>query len=260
MLYARSDAGGTSFEPQRNLMTVTTTLDGGGSIAADAAGGVFAAWHANALDGSDGEDARRVWIARSTNDGETFAGEAPVSDPVTGVCGCCALRLFTDAHGALHLMYRSATDVVHRDIYALVSRDAGRTFSGGRVHDWEIGACPMTSMAMAEAERLWRAWETDGQVYFQALDSAEPPLAPPLGASAGDAGSRKHPRLAVLPDGRLLLAWAEGTGWARGGSVAWQAFDSAGRPLGTGGRQAGLPAWSFPAVVARPDGGFTILY
>ena len=42
MLYARRIAG-TAFEPQRNLMTETTNLDGGGSIAADDRGGDYVA-------------------------------------------------------------------------------------------------------------------------------------------------------------------------------------------------------------------------
>ena len=148
MLYARSNAAGTAFEAQRNLMSETTNLDGGGSIAADERGGVYVAWHANALSGEDGEDARRVWIARSADDGVTFGKERAVSDPATGVCGCCALRLVATAGGELQLLYRSATGKVHRDIYSMVSRDQAGTFESTRVQGWEIGACPMTSMSM----------------------------------------------------------------------------------------------------------------
>ena len=151
MLYARSNAAGTAFEPQRNLMSETTNLDGGGSIAADERGGVYVAWHANLVSGEDGEDARRVWVARSADDGVTFGKERAVSDPATGVCGCCALRLAATPGGELQLLYRSATAKVHRDIYSIVSRDQGRTFDGARVHEWEIGACPMTSMSIAAA-------------------------------------------------------------------------------------------------------------
>src|SRR5687768_14232068 len=65
MLYARSMVNGTNaFEPQRNLMTRTTDLDGGGSIAVDERG-VYVAWHANGADGEGGEAARRVWLSRS---------------------------------------------------------------------------------------------------------------------------------------------------------------------------------------------------
>jgi hypothetical protein len=258
MLYARSNATGTAFEPQRNLMTQTTNLDGGGSIAVDERGGVYVAWHAHPVSGEGGEEARRVWIARSADDGDTFSAEYAVSDPATGVCGCCALRLASPRPGELQILYRSATATVNRDIYALVSRDRGQTFAGSRVHRWEIGACPMTSMSILGGAATLRAWETDGQVYFTAGGDATP-KSPPVAANA-QPPRRKHPRLAMSKDGKVLLAWAEGTAWARGGSIGWQLFGRDGRPTQPSGSAAGLPVWSFPAVLARPDGSFTILY
>ena len=200
MLYARANAAGTAFEPQRNLMTETTNLDGGGSIAADDRGGIYVAWHGNPLSGKGGEDERRVWIARSDDDGATFGKERPVSDPATGVCGCCALRLVATRAGELQLLYRSATAMVHRDIYSLVSRDQGRTFEGGRVQGWEIGACPMTSMSIVAGTRVLRAWETDGQVYFNSTAPGDSPKAPAVTATT-ESQRRKHPRLAVNAQG-----------------------------------------------------------
>jgi len=259
MLYARANAAGTAFEPQRNLMTRTTNLDGGGSIAADARGGVYVAWHGNSITGEDGEDARRIWIARSADDGVTFETERPVSDPATGVCGCCAVRLAATPGGELQLLYRAATDKVHRDIYSMVSRDQGRTFAGARVQGWEIGACPMTSMSIVAGSRVLRAWETDGQVYFNSTAAGDPPKTPPV-AGGSEPMRRKHPRLAVNQQGTVLLAWTDGTAWARGGSLAWQAFGADGRPTSVEGTRPGIPVWSFAAVLARPDGGFTIFY
>ena len=59
----------------------------------------------------------------------------------------------------------------------------------------------------------------------------------------------------------MLLAWTEGTGWQKGGSLAWQLFDRSGRPLAEKGRLDGaIPVWSLASVVVRPDGDFTILY
>ncbi len=259
MLYARANAAGTAYEPQRNLMSRTTNLDGGGSIAADERGGIYVAWHGNPIDGEDGEDARRVWIARSADDGVTFEKERPVSDPSTGVCGCCSLRLAAIPGGELHLLYRAATAMVHRDVYSMVSLDQGRTFDGARVQGWEIGACPMTSMAIVAGTRVLRAWETDGQVYFNSTAASDPPKAPPL-TGTGESMRRKHPRLAVNQQGTVLLAWTEGTAWARGGSLAWQAFGADGRPTAVKGTRPGIPVWSFATVLARPDGGFTIFY
>jgi hypothetical protein len=258
MLYARSNAAATAFEPQRNLMTQTTNLDGGGSIAVDDGGGVYVAWHAHPISGEGGEEARRVWIARSTNDGETFTAEYPVSEPSTGVCGCCALRIAATRRGELQILYRSATAMVNRDIYLMVARDRGQTFAGTRLHKWEIAACPMTSMSIVAGGTPLRAWETDGQVYFTAGDSMDPKSPPP--ATNAPTPPRKHPRLAVNKDGTMLLVWAEGTAWARGGSVAWQAFGRDGQPATTRDSAPGLPVWGFAAVLAKPDGTFAILY
>ena len=258
MLYARMIPPSRTFEPQRNLMTRSTNLDGGGSIAADDRGGVYVAWHANGADGG-GEESRRVWIARSLDDGRTFAAEAAISDPATGVCGCCALRLFADHRGDLHMLYRSATNKAHRDIYSLLSRDRAQTFTGGRVQGWEIGACPMTSMSIAGGKPLVGAWETDGQVYFAPLDSTDRFSAPPV-TDPGQSPRRKHPRVAVNGSGTVLLTWTQGTSWARGGSLAWQAFTPDGRPTTVKGSRPGVPVWSFSAVVARPDGSFAVFY
>lgn len=258
MLYARSDPSRRAFEPQRNLITRTTNLDGGGSIAADPDGGVFVAWHAHPASGEGTEEARRVWLARSEDDGATFSREEAVAGEKTGVCGCCALRLAASGAGDLHLLYRSATATVHRDIHSLISRDRGRTFAGAKLHEWNVGACPMTSMAIADAQGgVLQAWETDGQVFFGRRGAAGPPQAPPAGPGSP---RRKHPRLAVGADGTVLLVWTEGTSWAKGGALAWQAFAPDGRATAMKGSKPGVPAWGFAAAVARPDGGFTIVY
>jgi len=256
LLYSRS-RGAAAFEAQRNLITQTTNLDGGGAIAASG-NTVAVGWHAHPASGEGGEEARRVWLAQSQDEGAAFSRERAISDPSTGVCGCCGLRMLASA-GDLHALYRSATNGTGRDTYALRSRDGGRTFQSQRVHPWEIGACPMTTMAIAGRERLFQAWETDGQVYFTALDRPERPTAPVMTVVNDDA-RRKHPRLAVNRDGSILLVWTEGTAWARGGSIAWQVFDPAGSPTSVRGSRPGLPVWGFAAAVARPDGGFTIIY
>src|SRR3954464_7567890 len=47
MLYARLNDAQTAFEPQKNVITSNVGLDGGGSVAADATGNVYVAWHAS---------------------------------------------------------------------------------------------------------------------------------------------------------------------------------------------------------------------
>ena len=259
-LYARSSVDGRAFETQRNLTRRSYGIDGGGSIAADALGHVYAAWHGLAIGGENGEDHRRVWVARSDDEGAIFGEEQPAWREPTGACGCCGLRLFSAAPNGLFLLYRSATALTHRDMYLLESNDNARSFHGAEVQPWNIGACPMTSMSMAAAgSRVIGAWETAGQVYFGDIDVKAARIPTPIGAP-GDGGTRKHPRVAIGPNGDVLFAWTEGAAWARGGSLAWQLFDRAGRAVGAKGVADGVPVWSFAAVFPRPDGGFVILY
>jgi len=79
-------------------------------------------------------------------------------------------------------------------------------------------------------------------------------------APAPGAGKRKHPTVAISSNGTMLLAWTEGTGWNKGGSVAWQLFDASGSPLTEKGRAPGVPVWGLVAATARPDGTFLIFY
>jgi hypothetical protein len=258
LLYSRSTPAGTSFEPQRNLMRRTWALDGGASLAVEASGSVFVAWHAQSNDDATGsEGTRRLWIARSADAGQRFEEERAAWDRATGACACCGVRAFSASAGTLFVMYRSAAEMVNRDVHVLRSADKGRSFSGASVDSWTIESCPMTSMSLAESGgRVFGAWETAGNVYFRAVDGAAPDTR--IGPSAAPSAVRKHPRLAAA-SGEVLLVWSEGTAWARGGSVGWQRFDAAGRPLGEPQWRAGVPAWSFAAAVADPA-RFTIFY
>jgi hypothetical protein len=234
-------------------------LDGGGSVAADDAGNVYVAWHAPEP-GTRGENNRCVWLARSTDEGKTFAREERANRDATGACGCCGMRVFADKKGALFVLYRSASEVIHRDLYVLASTNQGTTFRGWKVHPWEVGTCPMSSMAFTESsEGTVGAWETDGQVYCSPLepDGGKPPR--PLPAP-GTARGRKHPVVARNAAGETILVWTEGMGWNRGGSFAWQVFDKAGKPTENQGKRDGVPTWSLVAVFARADGVFAILY
>src|SRR5438105_477663 len=85
MLYARLNDAGDAFEPQRNLITSATGLDGGGSVAADDAGNVYVGWHAP-TPGMKGEENRTVWLATSSDDGKTFAPETRMITQSTGAC------------------------------------------------------------------------------------------------------------------------------------------------------------------------------
>ncbi len=264
MLYARSVPGPggkeISFEPQRNLMQQTSALDGGGTVAADRAGDVYVAWHGRTEDAGPGEAARRMWVVRSKDDGANFSAEAPVLERQTGACGCCGTRALADRDGTLYVLYRAATGGVDRDMYLLHSEDHAGHFRGALIAPWRAEVCPMSSAAMADSDLgVLAAWETRGQVSFARVDPrthlASPPIAP-----SGGRGDRKHPAIAGNARGETILVWTEGTGWQEGGSLAWQVFDRSGHPSGSSGRTEGvIPVWGLATVVARPDGGFTII-
>ena len=117
----------------------------------------------------------------------------------------------------------------------------------------------MSSAALADSDLgVLAAWETKGRVSFSRVDPrrarSRRRLAP------GRRGDRKHPAVAGNARGEAILVWTEGTGWQKG--ARWPGRSSTGpaRPLGPSGRiENGVPVWGLATVVARPDGGFTII-
>jgi len=239
------------------LMTATHELDGGGSVAADAQGNVQVFWHASPA-GVSGETNRAVYVARSTDEGGTFAAEQLVSPPGSGACGCCGLTAFANARGETFVLFRSARTLMQRDMTLLASTAGAENFKEVLADAWPVGACPMSSAGIASVgEQTWAAWETNGRIQLARFgNGAWTTKLPAIGPLQG----AKHPRLAINDRGEALVVWTEGTGWQRGGSLAWQVFDATGELTTEQGRRDGLPAWTFATAHARADGSFVILY
>ena len=289
MLYTRLNDDGDAFEPQRNVVQTKPGLDGGGSVAADREGNVYVGWHAPgtprssdghsaqqhepghdqkhagqkhqrpAGHGGDEED-RQVWVTRSRDDGKTFDAETAAIPQKTGTCACCGMNMVAADGGRVFITFRSATEKVNRDIHVLTSKDFGKTFEIVTVDPWRVGTCVMSTAAFAaRGEDVLGAWETTNQIRVAALGGKG--SNPRTLTMPGEAKSRKHPALAMNGRGEYAVAWAEGTGWNKGGSVVWQIFDANGQPISKqGGRLDGLPAWSIPAVIADKDERFKIIY
>ena len=258
LLFSRLDASAAAFTPQRNLVQYAKGLDGGLSVAAGQKGEVYVVWHA--MGATPGEAHRRVYLARSTDGGKAFTREVPVSPVALGACGCCGMRAFADHRGALFILYRAAAEDVHRNMTLLVSTDSGRTFRTSEVSTWQLNACPMSTAYLGEGgEHVLAAWEKAGEVYFDTINPTTFKLSSSF-AAPGQSNDRKHPAVAANSRGQVLLAWTEGTGWKKGGSLAWQIFDRSGRPVGAEGHAAGVPVWSLPSVYTGADGNFTIVY
>jgi hypothetical protein len=214
MLYARLNDAKTGFEPGRNVMQFATGLDGGSSVAADDFGNVYVTWHANPE--SNGEAHRRVWVARSKDDGRTFAREIqadpPMEQKAKGVCGCCGMRALTDEQGTLYIFYRAATDEIHRDMILLMSRDHGQHFVARQVAEWELNACPMSTDFVSRTRTgILISWETAGQVFYADVASGSNELGQ-VTAAPGPPGDRKHPVVVSNSRGETLLGL---DGWYR---------------------------------------------
>lgn len=253
--YARLDDPQRGFAPERNVIQSAFGLDGGSSIAADRQGHVYITWHAPPP-GKNGESDRAIWLARSDDDGRTFAAERNLLADESGVCACCGMRTHVDAGGDLHVLYRAAARQVERPMRLLDVRGATGAVQEQTLHRWLHNGCPMSSCQFAERDgAVWAAWETGDNVYFARLGEGDQPRCP-----SGSPRARKHPALAINSRGELLLAWTEGMSWGRPGTVAWQVYDRSGEPTGQRGQTEGVPAWSLVAAVAGADNRFTILY
>lgn len=262
--YSRSNPDRTAFEPERDLMTRSTGLDGGGSIAADGLGRVCAFWHGRIEKEPAGERGRRLLVARSVDDGATFAPERPaLPDQETGACGCCGMKALATGDGEVFALYRAARDGVDRDLTLVRSTDGGETYQGSTLHPWPSNTCPMSSMSIAQGRdaAVVAAWETQGRIYFQRLDGRTNHQARPILSAPGAGAGRKHPAIARNSRGETLLAWTEGTGWQKGGAMVWSVFDSQGRPTKRQGRlNRGIPVWGLPTAVVLPNDDFVVIH
>lgn len=258
MLYTRLNEAGTAFEVERNVISKNTGLDGGGSLAADRQGHVYVVWHAPAA-GTKGEVNRRVWVARSDDDGRTFQSERLALKQPLGCCGCCGIRAVADRDGRLFVLFRSAEQKIHRDMWLLASDDQAKTFSSSLADRWPVDTCVMSTAGLtATPDGVLAAWETEGQVYFGSVEPRSGVTDPV--AAPGGARGRKYPVVAENARGDVLLAWTEGMGWERGGELAWQVY-RAGKPIASAaGRAPGVPVWSVVAAFADRDGQFVIVY
>jgi len=251
LYYTRMAGDGKAFEPQR-AMSGDWIMDGGGAVAADNLGHVLVFYHGDKGGGRD-EAARRVLVRSSSDDGRTFGAERVISPDGAGVCACCAMQAIAADDGTVMALYRTAFDGGRqRDIALLTSHDGGKTFAHTVMDRWRIAACPMSSMSLAAGrEGIIAAWEREGQIYVAPAGDAAPGV---VVSPEGKPDGRKHPVLAVRGE-QVMVAWTEGTGWQKGGGMAWQILEGGAlRPSAASGRAPGVKVWSFISAAPRKDG------
>lgn len=257
LLYSRLAPGMAAFEKERNLLGSSRGLDGGAALVTLPKGGVMALWHGAPRDGRSEAD-RRIYANASHDGGVSFDGEKALGVPA-GVCGCCGLSASASAEGRLLVLYRQASELTHRGVNLLVADANGNQPSTQTLEDWSIASCPMSTSAVLPGKvRSRLAWETRGTISSVEVDAQGRPIGKAVTVSLGT--TSKHPAMATNARGETLVAWTEGTGWQRGGQLAWIVLDSKGQPLGARAQQAGIPVWGHPAVFASSESEFVILY
>jgi len=246
LMYSSLKDDGQSFNAQRSLIASGFGIDGGASIAIDPPGHIAIAWHAPSKADGD-ETSRRVFVMQSTNEGATFSKPRAIGAAGTGACACCATETFFDADHRLNVIFRTARELVHRDMMLLTLGNDGRELQSTTLSAWNVGKCVMSTSSAAG--NVIAVESQDHVLVFS--DANQPPIQ--LGKN-----NPKHPRVAVSKD-QVLVAWTEETGWNKGGKMVWQLFNRKLVPL-LSGEGKDLPVWDYPAVATMGDGTFLVFY
>ncbi len=259
MLYCRMNDQGTRFEKERDLAGETFGFEGVGALIPDGKGTLYAFWHGLTQPGP--ESTRQVFMAKSENEGRTFAKTRAIQGDVKGACACCSMHGTMDAEGNLYVGYRNSEASLTKDSYLLTSRDGGKTFTAAFLDPWANAGCPGAIYSLTSSPSgVYVAWSTLSQVYFSKGVENSERIAAPIGKGK----KSRSPVLVANAKGDVLFAWSEAANarqFMNGGDLAWQVYDRDGKPIA---EKRVLPAsvarWSFPAAYATADGDFVIIY
>ncbi len=259
LLYTRSMPREGGFEVQRALGENTRHLDGGGAVAADGRGTVWVVWHAAQPTppvGGDDETHRGVFLRVSRDEGLTFGPVRRIDPPGMGVCACCGLDAGIGPDGSGWVLVRGAAGRSERGMRLLTTRAGSLDFQSQTLDSWNLDQCPLSTCRLVQTPDSPSAvWISKGRVQWASLGA--PDLRRTLSASARSAN---HPVLVSLGrTGSAIVAWTEGTGWQRGGDLAWCTLQ-AGTPNPTVQRLPGVPVWGAVAAWAESDSVVTLLY
>lgn len=261
LLYARSRSGGDGFEPQRAVGGMTRHLDGGAAVAADGRGTVWVVWHAalpTPPPEGDDETRRAVFLAASRDEGRTFDPPRRIDPPGMGVCACCGLDAGFGPDGSGWVLVRGAAGKTQRGMRLLKARAGSLEFQATALDAWELNQCPLSTTRLGWAGGSALAvWLSEGRIRLGRPGATDPVRA------VSEAGRKaNHPVLVPIHGtNALLVAWTEGTGWQRGGELAWRTvgLDSSSQDSPVR-RLPGVPVWGSVAAWQESDGSVTVLY
>ncbi|MEJ5961035.1 sialidase family protein [Pedobacter immunditicola] len=174
-------------------------------------GEIAAVW----LDGRFGKTQKgsALYLAR-TEKGNGFTGERCLEK---GTCECCRTNLLQDAHGNIHIAYRSImfpstlAGKQVRDMAYIYSNDNGASFSSPQTlseDHWQIEGCPHSGPSLAvTGQTVNGVWFTAGGtpgVYFTKAAIGSDFEKRTLLSNTG-----RHPQMLALPDGRIAIVFEE---------------------------------------------------
>jgi hypothetical protein len=173
-------------------------------------GAVYVAW----LDGRDRGQGKSgssaLYLARSTDRGQSFEKSVRVA---LDVCPCCRPSIaFTDAK-TVHLAWRGVGHDDIRDIFVGTSADGGLTFSPPvpvAEDNWRINGCPHSGPSLATmGGKLFAAWRTvigdRGRVFVASSGDKGAHFSAKVEADTG-LHDANHPQLLAL-EGSVGLAF-----------------------------------------------------
>jgi len=209
LMFARSLDLGHRFDPPFSVTDKEVpSRNGFSSLSVAPNGDIYASW----LDdrGLEGTGGTSVYLAKSTDLGESFGRNIRVADKV---CDCCRPPVAFGNEGEVFVSWRHIFPGSIRDMVVATSRDGGETFDPPvRVAEdnWEIKGCPHSGPSLLQVgDRLYIAWFTGGGdaepgIRLSWSDDGGASFAPPVYGSSGIVYAN-HPVLSQAFDGRVLL-------------------------------------------------------
>jgi len=238
--------------------------DDGVTMAADGLGNVVAFWHVMVAPPPDVPQATWLFLARSTNNGETFGASERVNiTNLTGVaCSMCMTRARVGQGGSVYLAFRSAMGNI-RDFYMLKGNISENQFTAIRINqdNWNIDYCPMVGpeLTFDPYGRALCAFMTSNRVYWAISDPPHNDFRLHVATPTGE-NNEIFPTVTANRHGETLFVWQVGPMSTSGtATVEWARYNIDGTPSG----QQGVIGTSFSgtkatAVVGSDDNFYII--
>ncbi len=222
---ARSMDWGKSFSKPIPVDPASTASQSFYTMAVGPDGAVYVAW----LDGRDRGQGKQVssalYLARSTDRGQSFEKSIRVA---LNVCPCCRPEIAFSDGRTVHIAWRGILGNDIRDIFVATSTDGATTFGApSRVAEdnWQIDGCPHSGPSLATLKgRIFASWRTvsgdRSRIYVASSSDNGAHFSPKIEADTSLLDAN-HPRLMTL-DGTVGLVFQARQDSAQPG---WSRFD-----------------------------------